>query len=427
MFFLIGKILKLVKKPLAKIGKFFFHFLIIPIFGQYIWLKNHIAQKAETAIDKVIFLFTNRYIVHLLIILIALSVAGSNLLAYEQQENYGRNAIIYKTIGLQDIEVYEDTSTPVEESQINSYLGESSQLTSNAFTEDQRGGTDTDFAATGMGPSVIQGGSTLTKPELASTEEAKTTRTSVREYVIQSGDNIGSIAKQFNLSLTTLLWANKLTSTSLIRPGQKLTIPPTDGVLHAIVRGDTIAKIAQKYRADANKIKAFNNLESDSALTVGDAIMVPGGQIIYTPPKSVYTPPKAVATSPNIGPAVSSSGKMIWPSSCHYITQYYRGWIHTGVDIACDFGTTIYAADDGRVEKVVYAKNDYGYHIIIDHGSGKKTLYGHMSRIIVEPGQSIAKGEIIGFEGSTGRSTGPHLHFEVRLNGTRVNPLNYVR
>lgn len=118
---------------------------------------------------------------------------------------------------------------------------------------------------------------------------------------------------------------------------------------------------------------------------------------------------------------------MLWPIGCSRITQYFKGWIHTGVDIACPYGTAIVAAADGVVSRVQYLNYGYGYNVIIDHGGGKKTLYAHNSSISVVVGQSVSQGEVIAKEGSTGRSTGPHLHFEVIINGQKVNPLSYIR
>jgi len=355
----------------------------------------------------------------------AAGIATSNILAYENREDYGRNALINNLVDLGNADTLEeDTSVNAGEVQVYSYLEKSAQIESGAFTANQE--REEEIYQQQLEAAInTQGELTLFKPELASTEAAKITRTSIQKYKVASGDSLGSIATKFNLNVNTLLWANKLTARTLIKPGQELMIPPTNGVIHLVKRGDTLAKIAKAYSASTEEIKEFNNINSDKYLVVGETIMVPGGRIIYTPAPRVAAPTRYAENIPNLPAA--TGGKMYWPSSCYRISQYFRNWRHTGVDIACPYGTSIRAAESGVVNRVQYGRTGYGYNIIIAHGGGKQTLYGHLSRIDVEPGQSVEKGEVIGLEGSTGRSTGPHLHFEVRINGSRVNPLNYIR
>lgn len=402
------------------------------VFKRQLWLKNKIKRKGiEKKSERFILVFTNRYIVHLLIIVISFIVSTSNIMAFENQENYGRNAMIYDLVGLDNIEILEDEVLSVNTPQIYSYLPQGVALENNPYTESQKIEDQIYQDQYDDQESSLQGGIALVKPELVSTEEAKITRKSVREHQIQSGENIGSIAAQYGISVNTLLWANNLSGNSIIKPGQNLVIPPTSGVLHKIVRGDTLIKIANKYEADIEQIKNFNNIDENDALAAGDTIMIPGGRIIYTPKPRTYvnTPtPTQTQPAPNYSiPNVAAGGKMYWPSSCSRISQYYRGWLHTGVDIACGYGKEIRAAEAGKVSRVQYITYGYGYNVIIDHGGGKQTLYAHLSRIYVENGQSVKKGEVIALEGSTGRSTGPHLHFEVIINGNRLNPLNYLR
>ncbi len=375
--------------------------------------------------EKIIISFTNRYIIPLIVAGPALLVIASSVSGYSNRENYGQNALIYKIIGTENLEeIVESNKSASTEAQVYSYLEPSSQLQSQLFSETQN-----------QAQSLIEDqydnagtyrGDTLNKPELASTEAAKITRTSVKEYAVQTGDTIGGIAFKFNISLDTIVWANNLSYRSLIKPGQKLIIPPVTGVLYKIKKNDTLAKIAKTYDASIDQIKNFNQIDNDGMLTVGKVVMIPGGRVVYTPAPVTYAPtPIPAANYEKIAPA--SGGKMQWPNGCYRITQYYRGWIHAGVDIACAWGTPIRAAESGVVTRVQYLKTGYGYNIIINHGGNLQTLYGHLSNIYVVPGQEVARGEIIGLEGSTGRSTGPHLHFEVRVNGSAVNPLNYIR
>jgi murein DD-endopeptidase MepM/ murein hydrolase activator NlpD len=241
------------------------------------------------------------------------------------------------------------------------------------------------------------------------------------------------VANSFGVSVNTILWANNLAFTSYIREGQKLIIPPTTGVLHKVAKGDTVSRIARLYSATEEAINSYNELE-DGGLKAGETIIVPGGRIIYTPKPSqsgtAYSNQTGRSSSVKVNDSdipVSSGGRMAWPSACQRISQYYRGWLHTGVDIACPWGTSVRAAESGVVTRVQYGKTGYGYNVIISHGGGKETLYGHLSKIMVSAGDRVEKGQIIANEGSTGRSTGPHLHFEIRINGSRVNPLSYIR
>jgi len=372
----------------------------------------------------VILIFTNQYIIHLIIIFIGLGVATSNLLAYERHEDYGQNALIYKIISPTDIEIIEDTTISLEESKIYSYLEESSQLESGIFSEAQKREEEISREQYSSEAIITEDSLALVKPDLVSTEAAKITRTSLKKYEVKEGDSVGKIATNFNLSVDTILWANNLSVTSYLKLGQTLIIPPTTGILHTIKKGDTLKSIAQKYGATDATIKEFNKIDNDSLLVIGETLMVPGGRIIYTAKPRVYTAPGSATT---YTAPVAVSGKMLWPIGCRHITQYFRGWRHTGVDIACAYSSPIYAAADGVVSRIQYLNYGYGYNVIIDHGNGKKTLYAHNSRIEVVVGQVVSQGEIIAREGSTGRSTGPHLHFEVIINGSKVNALNYIR
>lgn len=422
----LEKLLKLSKGPFLLVTNFIFKIVVLPNFGRYLLIKNKITKKTSNFREKLLLTFTNQYVIHLIIIIISLLVTTSNILAYERRENYGQNALIYKVIGLESIEILQDTTTTLEEPKIYSYLGDSFQLESDVYSEAQRKESELSKEQADTSILVTEGGVTLSKPDLVSTEGSKITRTTIKKYEVAPGDVIGNIASKFDISVETILWANNLTSNSYIKPGQELIIPPTTGVLHTIKKGDTLKSIAQKYDATSAKIIEFNNIKDESLLVVGDTLMIPGGRIIYTSAPRTYVAPKT-PTPTYTTPVVSSNGKMVWPNGCTRITQYYKGWLHTGIDIACPYGTPIVAAADGVVSRVQYLNYGYGYNIIIDHGAGKQTLYGHNSWIGVVAGQRVSQGEVIAKEGSTGRSTGPHLHFEVRINGQQLNPLSYIK
>ncbi len=255
-------------------------------------------------------------------------------------------------------------------------------------------------------------------------------RSEIIEYEIQSGDTVSAIARKFNLRVNTILWANNLSAFSLIKPGKKLTILPTDGILHEVKKNETIGSIANLYGVDNDQISAYNNIRGD-IISIKQQLIVPGGQkTAPTPARQVAQVPKRPSTETiknTDRPAINipSDGKMLWPTQGHRITQYYS-WRHTGLDIANKTGTPLYSSEAGTVEFAGWSTG-YGYNIIINHGGGKKTRYAHASELFVNVGQEVVKGAHIAAMGSTGWSTGPHIHFEVIINGVKQNPLNYIR
>lgn len=265
------------------------------------------------------------------------------------------------------------------------------------------------------------------------TDDATTTQISdkvrdkIIDYEVQSGDTVSRIATKFGVDSDSIRWENNLTSVNDIHPGQKLRILPVPGVSHKVARGETIYTIAKKYNANPQAIVdfPFNTFADDETfgLTVGQVLIVPDGK---KPNEIPWSPTLYVAqTTPNAG-QVSATGQFVWPIG-GVITQRFS-WYHPGMDIAAAFGTPILAADSGRVFVAGWPDNSgYGNRVMIDHGNGYITLYGHMSKILVTAGQTVRRGDQIGLEGSTGRSTGPHLHFEIRRNGVHLDPLGFLR
>jgi len=275
---------------------------------------------------------------------------------------------------------------------------------------------------------TIQGGGSIVKPEIVATKKTKRARTEIIEYIVLSGDTISTIAEEYEVSVSTILWENDLSAYSIIRPGDKLAILPQSGITHKIKKGETISSIAKNYKADEEKVLEANKLAKDATLQVGDKLVIPGGKKVsytsYTP--TTYTGFSAIidaVKAPNAKP--TAGNKMNWPTEGKRITQYYS-WRHHAVDIANKTGTPIYSADAGTVEYVGWGTG-YGNQIVIDHGGGKKTRYAHLSKFYVEKGDKASKGQTIAAMGSTGWSTGPHLHFEVIINGLKYNPLNYIK
>lgn len=272
---------------------------------------------------------------------------------------------------------------------------------------------------------VVQEGTVLVKPNMCVTIETPQIRTKPIQYIVKAGDVISGIAKKFNVSVNTILWENNLKDYSIIRPGDELTILPVTGVIHKVAKGETLGKIAKKYKVDANEILKANEL-ADNNLKINQKIIIPGGEKYFP---SIF-PRINLAQKPSpLNKFISSKGigKFIWPTSGHRITQYFH-WRHPGIDIGGkNYSSPIYASADGIVSSAIYSKRGYGRHIIINNGNNTNTLYGHLSKLYVERNERVKKGQVIGLLGSTGRSTGPHLHFEIRINGQKVNPLKYIR
>jgi len=410
-------------KKLTPFGNFLLHWTILPIYGKSLAIKSKFQKASSEKKDRFILIFTNRYLIHFLIALIGIGVTFSNVLGYETRDDYGQKALMYQLAGISNAEIIEDSAAIKDDFKIHNYQDPSLFMEEGFFVALENADDDNVFTDN----ITTQGDLALIKPDIADTE-GETTKGpgGIREYVVVEGDTIAKIAGRFGVSVNTILWANGLSSTSLVKPGQKLKVPSVSGVVHTVVRGDTLGRIAQKYAVSESTIRDSNIVDGDN-LSIGQTLVIPGGRLIETakPRTSVaQTVPKPSGGSTVV---VSGTGKMSWPSACYRISQYYKGWIHTGVDIACPSGSVLRAADAGRVTRVQYGRTGYGYNVIIDHGNGISTLYAHMSRIDVVVGQYVAKGESIGAEGSTGRSTGPHLHFEVRIGGAHVNPLNYIR
>ncbi len=246
--------------------------------------------------------------------------------------------------------------------------------------------------------------------------EAKPSSSAVSVYVVRPGDNLSSIAEMFDVSVNTIKWANDL-STGTIHEGQTLVILPVSGVRHTVVKGDTTASLAKKYRADADEIRAHNDISGD--LVVGKEILIPNGQITPAPVAKVaaktrtYSGVGAGATVAAGGPAIA--GYYGWPVAGGVITQGLHGY--NGVDIGAPNGTPIYAAAAGTVVVALFNggyNGGYGNYVVVQHANGTQTLYAHMSVVTTSMGATVSKGAQIGRVGSTGKSTGNHLHFEVR-------------
>ena len=230
-------------------------------------------------------------------------------------------------------------------------------------------------------------------------------RKEIQEYIVQAGDTLTSIAQKFGISLETLLWANNLKSTSIIKPGQKLIILPVSGILHIVREGETLSEIAQLYQAEIEEIVEFNELQDEGKIYVGDLLIIPGGK-----------KPKQIKNYVQV-PLSQSYFICPIPAPCR-ITQGLH-W-YNAVDFSngkC--GEPVFAAAGGEVQRTGYGRIS-GYYVRLLHPNGVVTFYGHLSKITVRPGERVYQGQIIGYTGYTGLTiprgpAGCHLHFDVRF------------
>jgi len=254
----------------------------------------------------------------------------------------------------------------------------------------------------------------------------------IQVHRVQDGETLSSIASLYNLKVETIMWENNLEKTAKLKPGQELRILPIDGVRHKVSRGETIYSLAKKYGlgedpADAQRIVnyPFNEYKNSETfeLAIGQTLLIPDG-VKPTDSTQLQGPVFAVKLTPDAG-TVSANGSFIWPAAGR-ITQGFTGY-HPGFDIANRDGGPILAADSGTVIAAGWDTTGYRNRIMVDHANGYITLYGHLSVIQVQPGQRVSRGNVLGKMGSTGHSTGTHLHFEIRRGGVRENPGNYLK
>ncbi|MGC9469142.1 MAG: peptidoglycan DD-metalloendopeptidase family protein [Anaerolineae bacterium] len=246
-------------------------------------------------------------------------------------------------------------------------------------------------------------------------------RLEIITYTVQAGDTTEKIAERFDLQPTTLLWSNPELEKmpDLLMIGQALTILPLDGVYHTVGVSDTLESLAKSYKVDVEAISScpFNEIPEDGELATGAKLIVPGGTKPYEARQvTAYTGPVPVD--------VESSGTFRWPTVGTLTQGYWYG--HRAIDIGASVGTAIRASDGGFVSFAGWTDIGYGYLVVVDHDKGFQTYYAHLSNIFVQEGQPVNVNEVLGAMGSTGNSTGPHLHFEIRYDGYPTNPLIYL-
>lgn len=420
--------------------------LILPIYKLIVISGLRLGNVMSSTRGFFFLLFTNKYVFHVVLMVIAISSVSTQLGSKSAvAAEVGRNSILYTLVNQDSHETIEEEMSPETPTKNVSYLG--------AETIQAVPDIDFDYAPDTIADITVPG-SIAEQPGRGPGEgeepaDVLVERHATETYTVQSGDTVAVIARRFGITVGTIIQANQLSKRAAIKPGDALKIPPVSGVLHIVKRGDTLDKLAKTYQAEANKIIATNQLEGNR-LSVGAELVIPDG----VPPATVAKPPASLRsgvtasrvphktydtyqelldtradtrTKPSDANAqLIPATRLLWPTAQRLVTQYYS-LRHTGMDIDGDYSDAIYAAASGQVEQAGWNSSGYGLQIVIDHEDGRKTRYAHASKLFVSVGQQIKKGQVIAMVGTTGRSTGTHLHFEVYVNGRRRNPLGFIK
>lgn len=422
----------MIYKPLRSFFKLLFYKLIIRTYGFYLAFSKRMGW--QNPINGFVAFVFSQKLVHVFVFITVLSLIFVNLSSKTRAYDLsvGAQDTILADLIKSDFSVTEEDEQLIvetfdREADISavqqSYLDNLS-----AFRPQPRVTVNAESEESEETLTTTQDGASIVKPEIASTRITKRLREGNVNYTVRTGDTISTIAEEFEIGVSTILWENGLNAYSIIRPGDSLVILPSSGLTHKVASGDTIGKIAVKYKIEEESLRAANKLAADAKLAIGEKLFVPGGKkttYVQSTPKTYtgFSAIKDLVKAPSAAPVAGN--KMNWPTEGHRITQYYS-WNHYAVDIGNKTGTPLYAADSGVIEVVGWGTG-YGNQVLIDHDGGKKTRYAHLSKFYVKKGDKVTKGQTIGEMGSTGWSTGPHLHFEVIINGKKQNPLNYIK
>jgi len=432
----------IVYEALRPIGRVVLRFLILPVYGLLVIGKLRVNRLALPARGFVLFLITNKYLFHFALLIAATGTVYTNLQTQQAlAHDAGQQSLLYTLMTNGETEIVQ------EDVNFDEAMPEAQRLAVGTIEaiphidfdyEDKQ--EERLYVPQMPGTVVLK---PLDQEQEAKANVVKRVRKGVEMYTVKAGDSLGTIARDFDIDVGTILWANNLSEREYIRPGDKLKILPVSGVLVAVKSGDTLGGIANKYGGDLEEIMQVNSLK-DEIVPVGKELVIPDGE----PPRIVQERTIAVSRDrlkePGVtqysAPAQSSvsvskpddvieaapTTKLLWPTSGHVITQYY-GWRHTGLDIDGDYTSPLYASEDGRVLISGWNSGGYGLQVLIEHPNGMKTRYAHASKLFVKAGDYVKRGQVIAMMGSTGRSTGSHIHYEVYVNGVRVNPLLYIR
>lgn len=419
-------------KPIAKV---LLSVLFVPLYRLTFGARRQVAHWYRPAKNKTMFLVTNRAMMHVAMVAVVGGTAALNIgmdsVRAESLDAFNKS-LAYVLIAQEQsplVEEFAEDTSMITRRDAARYL-------SNASLTPTLGAVTSEDARAGA--ASLAGGGGLAMPIIANASESVAPRDGVETYVVAEGDALSTIAAKFGISINTILWANNLTVLSTLRPGQSLTILPSSGVLYTVKSGDNLTKISTTYRAEAAEILAANKLPDASAIAAGQKLFLPGGSpptpIAVSRPaavRNIFVPAPTGSSSATIS---SGSTRMVWPATGHYIVRGLS-WFHTGVDIDCTGRADGTSTDDNIAAAdgiVLFSgwKTGYGYVVEITHGNGLMTRYGHNHALYVKTGQQVTAGTPIARCGSTGNSTGTHLHFEVigpRGSRDYRNPLEYIR
>ena len=434
--FRCSRLLAVILRPVVKL---MLSYIFVPIYRVGFASRRQITHWYRPAKSRLMFFVTNKAMMHIAIIGVVIGTASINLgmdtVRAETLDSFNRS-LAYAVVTQEEsplVEEYADMDPSALRGDSVSYLSEASLTPAFGAID----GQDSLLRNTAS----LAGGGAFSMPIIADSGASVAPRDGIETYIVAPGDTISTIAVRFGISLNTVLWANNLSVRSVLKLGQELSILPVSGMMHTVKNGDTLLKIASTYSSDFTNILSANKLADASAITLGQKLLIPGG----TPPApapikrstavaSIFSPaPKKTGSS------LSSGSRMIWPSDGKAIVRGLS-WFHAGVDIDCNGhanGTSTddnYAAADGIVTfagpRYQGPSGGYGNLVIIDHGNGLSTRYGHNYSIYVKAGQQVTAGTPVARCGSTGNSSGTHLHFEViGSKGSKDyrNPLEYIR
>lgn len=465
---LLRPILRMLARILNFVGRGLSHFVILPLYSAFLLAKIRFERTIASARGLVFFLFTHRYVSHVLLAIIAVTTLASQLTTKPASaQDAGEHSLLYTLVTRGQEDLIEEQMNPgyvladvhyLSPDTIQSVPGIDYDYEPSPFAADL--GIIGNIAVTPRAefpdrPSEIDSIEPDTQTPDTTAPAAPVGRRGTETYVVRSGDTLATIARRYQVDVATIQWANNITRVNSLKPGDNLRIPPASGVLHMIKKGETVQQIAKSYKVDATVITTANNLSAKSSLSIGQELFIPNASPLAIARATPSPAQTTVAVRPdvpisrikdkaldvyqelsntkndarNVPVSADTSGsktKLLWPTHLRVINQYY-GYSHTGIDIDGDYTDPIYASDDGVVEQAGWNNSGYGLMIFIDHGNGIKTRYAHSSKLYVKAGEQVKRGQVLGMVGTTGRSTGTHLHFEVYVNGKRANPLSYIR
>jgi len=414
----IVAIFRLPIKTLRVVLRFFYYQSVVPLYRLYLLLFKKFGLSRFKRHRRLTAILINKKLIHFLFIVLVISGLYNNFLKTE--DNLSSEEVVGKTLLAKIVSDEFVQAEELIEVGPSDYLL-SARPAADYWSENTflRPLLAIDYDMSDISDQVAAVPGSVQAPS----------RSGVVEYAVKAGDTIGGIARYFGISVNTILWENNLTAKSYIKPGDKLRILPTSGVRHAVARGENLASIAKQYGVTTSDIMSANDLANANQIKIGQQLIIPGANkaAAASGVASVSRQSRSLAaiiTGQGASAEPVAGSKMNWPVR-GTITQYYS-WRHNGLDIANKTGTPIYAAAAGTVTEATWNAGGYGYYIIIDHGGGLKTRYAHLSKFATRVGDQVAKGQNIGFVGSTGNSTGPHLHFEVMVYGRRYNPFSYL-